>query len=103
MTDEQSPISVQPLSIEEVQKPPDVEIWVLKFADGSPDIPVRSCTVEQLQKMQYEQYQNYQALRNQAMEILGRAENALSGANLLAYELDRRKRAAQANGAGAIS
>lgn len=73
-----------------LEAPP--ELWLVTNSEEGTTYPVRFGTDEQLDKLQKDMYAQYTGYRAQAMELLGKAENALCSANLLAYELDRRAR-----------
>ena len=74
-----------------MNEPQPIEQWMIHTTEG-PDFPVRLGTDEQLARTQQDLFAQYQGYRAQAQELLSKAENALSGANLLAYELDRRSK-----------
>lgn len=52
---------------------------------------VREATDEHLQKQGQDLFAQYNGYRKQAEEMLSKGENALSGANMVAYELNRRR------------
>jgi hypothetical protein len=67
------------------------------------DFALRLGTKEQLERLQADMMAQHEGYQKQAIELLSKAANALSGANIIQYELDRRVNAAlsalRANGA----
>lgn len=68
------------------------DVFMVKDGADGPDFAVRLGTDEQLARLHADLYAQYQSYRAQAIDLLSKAENALSGANLIAYEIDRRTR-----------
>lgn len=75
-----------------------IDTFQVRDAETGQTFALRLGSDEQLNRLHADLYAQYQGYRQQAGELLSKAENALSGANLIAYELERRKISAALNG-----